>query len=132
MSTPPPDDGPPPGYGPTPGYGQQPPPSGEPEVVWAVLAHLSLFVLAGVAPLALYLVFKDSQPFTRQHAAEALNFHLTLLLASIVSGVLVVVLVGFVLLLALALFALVASLLAAVAAANRRPYRYPLTIHFVR
>ncbi|MBC7374589.1 MAG: DUF4870 domain-containing protein, partial [Frankiales bacterium] len=73
------------GYGP-PDYGQRPE-----DTTWSVLAHLSIFVLSLIGPLAIYLVYKDSSPFTRHHAAEALNFHLTLLIATLVSFVLVFV-----------------------------------------
>ncbi len=134
----------PPAYGP-PAYGQQPygaqpaygqhfggpyGPQGQ-DVLWSVLSHLSLFVFSLFGPLVLYLVFKDSSPFVRQHAAEALNFHLTLLVASIVSAILVIVLIGLFMLLALAVFGTVMAIIAAVAAGNGKPYRYPLTIHFV-
>ena len=124
---PPPGDPRQPGYGGAP-YGQGPRPE---DTVWSVLAHLSIFVFALLGPLVLYLVFKDTSPMTRHHAAEALNFHLTLLIASIVATVLVVVLIGFVLLLALFVYSIVLAIVAAVAAGNRQPYRYPLTIRFV-
>ena len=135
--TPPPGYGPPAGYGPGygPGYGAAPygPGQGQrPEdTLWSVLSHLSIFVFALLGPLVLYLVFKDSSPMTRHHAAEALNFHITLLIATIVSGILMLVLIGFVLLFALFIYGIVMAIIAAVAAGNRQPYRYPLTIRFV-
>ena len=134
---PPPTD-PNPGYGP-PGYGQAPE-----DNVWAVLAHLSFFVFTLLAPLVIYLVVKDDQrkPLARQHAAEALNFHLSLLIYSLVMlalfvlaifipspalmwVVVAVVVIGYI-------AAIVLTIVAAVAAGGRRPYRYPLTIHFLR
>ena len=53
--------------------------------LWASLSHfggaLGAFLGAGtagwIAPLVIYLVFKDRGPFTRQEAKEALNFQLT-------------------------------------------------------
>ena len=136
---PPPGYAPPPGYGPPagygPGYGAAPygPGQGQrPEdTIWSVLSHLSIFVFALLGPLVVYLVFKDSSPMTRHHAAEALNFHITLLIATIVSGILVILLVGFVLLFAVFIYGMVMAIIAAVAAGNRQPYRYPLTIRFV-
>ena len=140
--TPPPGYGPPAGYGPGygaapygPGYGAAPygPGQGQrPEdTVWSVLSHLSIFVFALLGPLVVYLVFKDTSPMTRHHAAEALNFHITLLIATIVSGILMILLVGFVLLFAVFIYGFVMAIIAAVAAGNRQPYRYPLTIRFV-
>ena len=136
---PPPAYPPAPGYGPPagydPGYGAAPygPGQGQrPEdTIWSVLSHLSIFVFALLGPLVVYLVFKDTSPMTRHHAAEALNFHITLLIAMIVSGILMILLVGFVLLFAVFIYGIVMAIIAAVAAANRQPYRYPLTIRFV-
>lgn len=127
MTTPPPPLGwdPPSGYGVPPGqaYGE--------ETIWAVLAHLSIFAFALIGPLVIYLVKRDESPFTRQHAAEALNFHITLAIAGVISVILIFVLVGFFLLLVLAVAGPVLGILAAIAASKRQPYRYPLTIRFV-
>lgn len=125
---PPPAAHPPAGY-PAPGYG--PPPPRSEDTVWAILAHLSIFAFGLIGPLVIYLVFKDTSPFTRHHAAEALNFHITLLIATIVSAVLTLLLVGFFLLLGLMIAAVVFAILATVAASRREAYRYPLTIRFV-
>ena len=125
---PPPGDPGQPGYGGAP-YGQGPRPE---DTVWSVLAHLSIFVFALLGPLVIYLVFKDTSPMTRHHAAEALNFHLTLLIASLVSALLTLVLIGFLMLLALFVWGIVLAIIAAVAASRREAYRYPLTITFVR
>jgi uncharacterized Tic20 family protein len=134
--------GPPPGWGPPPGqagpWSTTPwagghgagPPSGD-DTTWAVLTHLSYFVVGLIAPLVVYLVKKDSSPFVRQHAAEALNFHLTLLIAFVVSAVLVIVLIGLLLLFVVFLVGAVFSVIAAIAAGKGEQYRYPMTIRFV-
>jgi uncharacterized Tic20 family protein len=119
---------PPPGYPPYPPYG---PPAED--VTLSVLAHLSLFAFSLIGPLVLYLIVKDdpTKPMTRHHAAEALNFHLSLMIYGIVSLVLILVIVGIFMLIALGIGAVVLAIIAAVAAGNRQPYRYPLTIRFV-
>lgn len=134
---PPPGYGTPPqGYGASPqGYGS-PPPYGPPpgrndDPVWAILAHLSIFVFALIGPLIIYLAYRDNSPFTRHHAAEALNFHITLTIATIVSIPLIFLFVGFLLLPAIIIGGIVFGIIAAVAASRREPYRYPLTIRFV-
>jgi uncharacterized protein len=116
---------------PGPWQGGPPRPSGE-DTTWAVLAHVSYFVLGLVAPLVIYLVKRRESPFVRQHAAEALNFHITVTLATVVCVLLVLVLVGFVLLPLVLLGGAVLSVLAAVAAGRGEPYRYPLTLRLVR
>lgn len=101
------------------------------DTVWAVLAHLSVFAFPFLGPLVIYLVMRDTSPFTRYHAAEALNFHITLAIAGVVSLVLVLVVIGFFLLLALAIAGPVLGIVAALAAGRRQPYRYPLTLRLV-
>lgn len=141
-----------PGYGQPPGYGQgqpgygpagygppgAPSPYGQPgpavpgeQNVWAILSHLSIFVLGLIGPLVIYLIYKDSAPYVRHHAAEALNFHLTLLIAFIVSIVLIFVIIGIPLVIALAVYGPVMGIIAAVKASQGQAYRYPLTIRFV-
>lgn len=76
---------------------------------WASFAHfggaLGAFLGAGtagwIAPLIIYLVFKDRGPFTRQESKEALNFQLTITIyvvgLYIVGTILALVLIGFLL-----------------------------------
>lgn len=100
--------------------------------VLALIGHLSWVVgLPILVPLVVYLLRAD-RPFVRAHAAEALNFHLTVAVYAFISGLLLLVLIGFVLLPLLGVFFLVASVLAAVAAWQGRPFRYPLTLHLLR
>ncbi|MDT7570359.1 MAG: hypothetical protein QOE05_533 [Actinomycetota bacterium] len=117
----------PPGWN-APPSGWQPPAE---DTTWAVLAHLSFFALGLIAPLVIYLVKKDESPFSRHHAAEALNFHITLAIAGIVSAVLILVLIGILLLVVVFIGGAVLSVVAALAAGRREWYRYPLTIRFV-
>lgn len=121
----------------------QPPPSQTPQPppvnlasdkLWNVLCHLSAFLGVGlILPLIVYLVTKDDHQSTiADHAREALNFHLSLFLYSLVSLALCLVLVGFLLLPIIAIAGLVLAIVAAVKASNNEFYRYPLTIRLVR
>ncbi len=103
------------------------------DVTLSVLCHLSVFGFGLIGPLVIYLISKDDpgKQMTRWHASEALNFHLSLLIYSVVSVILILVLIGIVLLIALGIAAVVLGIVAAVAASERKPYRYPLTIRFV-
>ena len=99
----------------------------------AMLAHLLGLFTGFVGPLVLYLIKKDnSSPFVRHHAAEALNFQLTVIIAVLVSVPLILVLVGILLLIAIPIAAIVLTIVAAVRANGGDWYRYPLTIRFVR
>jgi uncharacterized Tic20 family protein len=128
MSTPPGWNAPPGWQPPPPQWGWQPRAE---DTTWAVLCHLSFFAFGLIGPLVIYLVKKDESAFTRYHAAEALNFHITVVIAAFVSAILVLVLVGILLLAVVFVGGAVLAILAAVAAGRREPYRYPLTIRFI-
>ena len=134
--------------GPGGGTGGYPPPvthpSGLPSEVrnWAMAAHLSAFVgsfvaLAVLGPLVVWLIRREVDGFSEQHAREALNFNLTLLLLIVAGIVLSVVTfgIGLIVVVPLALVVgvawIVLTILAAVRASEGREYRYPLTIRFV-
>jgi uncharacterized Tic20 family protein len=101
-----------------------------------MLAHLSAIIGAWLAlgflgPLLVLLVQGSKSPFVRQHAVEALNFNITVLLAAVVSAILVFVVVGLVLLAVVGITWLVCTILGSVAANRGEPYRYPLTLRLV-
>jgi len=105
---------------------------------WAMLAHLStLLGFVGIpfanilGPLVVWLVKKDTMPLVDDQAKEALNFQISLTIYGIVSGLLVLVIVGIFLLVALVIFDIVFTIIAAVNAQKGIAYRYPLTIRFL-
>ncbi|MDO7882197.1 DUF4870 domain-containing protein [Salinibacterium soli] len=101
------------------------------EKLWATLIHIGGILFGFLPALIGYLVLKDRGPFIRQHTATALNFQLTMLIASAVGGITAILLIGFVILLAVAVVIVVFSIMAAIAANNGQAYTYPLTIKFV-
>jgi len=111
-------------------------PSSE-ERTWAWISHAGTIVsamvaLAFICPLVIMLTKGNESPFVRRNAVESLNFQISLYIYAVVCFVLVFVLVGFFLLIALGIFALVAIILATVKAANGEEFRYPLCIRLVR
>ena len=134
---------------------QGPPPGGEPydgpsvpsqeERTWALASHIGALVTAWLAfgflaPLFVLLLKNDS-PFVRRHAVESLNFQLSLLIYSVVGGVLgfviVVVTLGLgalVVVPVVIVFAVVALclvIMATVKASNGEDYRYPFCLRFI-
>jgi uncharacterized Tic20 family protein len=97
----------------------------------AVLAQALGIVVGFVGPLIIYLVNGEKDPFVRHHAAEALNFQLTLLIAYLVSFVLMFVLIGFLLIPVLIVLGIVFPIIAAMAASRGEWYRYPISIRMV-
>jgi len=123
-----------------------PPPVGAPtaeERQWAMFAHLSA-LLGGlvtshflglgclIGPLIIWLVKKDTMPFVDDQAKESLNFNITVAIAAMVCGVLMLVLIGFVLLPLLALAWVVFIVIAAIKANEGERYRYPFTLRLIK
>lgn len=109
-------------------------PSAPPDRTFAILAHIGGLFLSWVGPLILYLI-KKSEPnaeFDTEHAKEALNFQITLIIAYMVCGILMIVVIGFFLIWLVMLANLVLSIIAAVKASNGEIYRYPLTLRLIK
>jgi len=111
----------------------------ENERTWAMLAHLSAliglvvpFIGIVIGPLAVWLARRDESPFVAEHAREALNFNITVLIGAIVCGLLMLVFVGFLLLTALFIAWLVMTLVAAIKASEGRTYQYPFSLRLVK
>lgn len=134
----PPNQPPSPPYGgvpPQPPYGGGAQPS-QPlnpadEKLWATLIHVGGIFFNFIPALIGYLVLKDRGPFVRAHAATALNFQLTMLIAQIVAGVLWIVVIGMFLTPAISIVTLIFSIIAALKANKGEWYTYPLSIKFV-
>jgi uncharacterized protein len=129
---------------------------------WAAAAHVLALVfalatswIAGVAGVIgaaiVYFAKRDDSPFAAEHAKEAINFNLSMLIYSAVAlgifialvgatvitlglGAILTLPAGLLLLLAICAIAvlwLVCSIIAALKAWNGERYRYPLTIRLI-
>lgn len=105
---------------------------------WAMACHLSALtaVFTGigaiVGPLVVWLLKKDEMPFVDEQGKEALNFQITMMIASLIAFVLMIVLIGFLLLALIAIFDLVMVIVASIRAADGESFRYPLTLRLIR
>ncbi len=97
----------------------------------ATLAQVLAIFTGFLGPLVIYLMARDDQPFVKHHAAEALNFQITLIIAVVISFVLVFVLIGFLLLPVVMIGAFVFEVIASVAANRGEWYRFPINIRMV-
>lgn len=103
----------------------------------AVLAHLSGF--AGLVipfgsvlgPALIYYTKREESAYVEDQAREALNFHLTAMIAAFAFSILSMILIGIPFLLFTALAWLVLPIKAAMRANRGERYRYPLTYTFV-
>jgi uncharacterized Tic20 family protein len=101
------------------------------EKLWAIGAHLGPLVLGFVAPLIVWLVFRDRSAFLDRTGKEALNMQLSYLVYFFVAGLTVFLLIGLALLPLVGLAWLALMIVATVKVANFEDFRYPAIIRFV-
>ncbi|MHC4989568.1 MAG: DUF4870 domain-containing protein [Planctomycetota bacterium] len=101
---------------------------------YALFIHLLFIILpVPVAPqLVMWLLRKDESAFIDDHGREAVNFQISLLLIAAVSGLLVLIGIGLLVLLVLPWFGIICSILGAVAASRGEYFRYPMTIRLIQ
>jgi uncharacterized Tic20 family protein len=104
----------------------------EDEKLWAIGAHLGPLVLGIIAPLVVWLVFRERSAFLDRSAKEALNMQLSYLIYFLVAGFSIILLIGLVLLPVVGIAWLVLMILATVKAASFEEYRYPAIIRFLK
>jgi len=115
-----------------------PQPTKRDENMWAMFCHLS--ALAGfviplgniIGPLVIWLIKKDEFPLVNDQGKEALNFQISMTIFFIASAILIIILIGIVLLIGLALFDIIVTVIAMVKANEGVAYRYPLNIRFIK
>jgi len=100
--------------------------------LWATLAHIGPIILSFIAPLVIWLVYRERGRYVEDQAKEALNFQITLAIAYIVSLFLMIILIGFVTFAIAWIGSLVLMIMAAIAANKGEAYRYPLNIRFIK
>lgn len=97
-------------------------PTGEERLV-AAAAHFGGFFTLFVVPLVLMLVYGKKSPYVRRHAAEAVNFQLTVLGVTVLTFGIGAVLYG---------ITWIVAGVAAVYALVGQPFRYPWILRLVR
>jgi len=104
----------------------------------AMFCHLSAF--AGliipfgtiIGPLIIWLMKKDQSEYIDYHGKEVLNFQITMAIAFAISFVLMFILIGFFLLIGLAIFELIVIIIGAIKANDGLRYQYPFSIKFIK
>lgn len=106
---------------------------------WGMLAHFSTFLsmvapVAGaiIPPLVLMSMYQDKSEFVVKHAKEALNFQLSLLIYYTIAGMSLFILVGFIALPLLIIFAIIYTVVAGLKAQEGKDFQYPFTIRFIK
>jgi len=93
----------------------------------AALSHASALVASFLGPLLFLVLADDDDELVQRNAKNSLNFQIVVLVAMIASGLLTVLLVGFLLLPLIGLIDLVLVLMATLKANEGQVYSYPYT-----
>src|SRR3984893_12229020 len=106
---------------------------------WTVLCHASalggFFVpWAGhiLGPLIIWLAKRGDSPEIDAHGKESLNFQISMLIYSLIAGVLCLVLICWVVLSILHILNLVLVIIASIQASEGKLYRYPISIRLIK
>ena len=133
-----------PGYGqtPPPGYGQTPPVYGQPayaaplspsdERLWATLAQIGPILFSFIAPLVIWLIYRERSGFVNEHAKEALNFQILVAIAYAVGSILSFLVLPLLLFPLAWILTIVFGIQGAIAANKGELYRYPFNWRIIK
>lgn len=102
------------------------------ENTMAMLAHILTMFTGFIGPLIIWLIKKDQSDFVDDQGKEALNFGISIVIYYFAAFLSIFVLVGFVLVPAVIIFAIVNIIRAAIAANKGERFRYPLCIRIIK
>lgn len=108
------------------------------EQTFSMLCHLS--ALSGIiipfghiiGPLVFWLIKKDQFAEVDRQGKEALNFQISMTIWMILSGILVIIVIGLFALIALGVLDLVITIVAAVKSNNGERFKYPLSLEILK
>ncbi len=105
---------------------------------WAVFCHLGglfgyIFPPANIiAPLVIWLMYRDEFSLVNDQGKEAVNFQISLTIYLIASAILIFLVIGLFLIIGLFAFSIIITIIAAVRSSEGVHFRYPLTIRFIQ
>jgi uncharacterized Tic20 family protein len=98
----------------------------------AMLCHLLGFFTSFIGPLIIWLLKKDEDSFVDQQGKEALNFQITIVIASFVAGLLSFLCIGFLLFPVIGILDLVFVIMACIKSSKGEAYKYPVSIRLIK
>ncbi len=99
------------------------------------LAALAGFIIPFgniVGPLIIWMLKKEEYPFVDDQGKESLNFQITVTIGYIIGGILTVVLIGILVLIALAIISLIFTIIAIIKSSEGEEYRYPFNLRLIK
>ncbi|MCT2537901.1 DUF4870 domain-containing protein [Aquibacillus koreensis] len=102
------------------------------EKLYALLIYLLSFPFPILGPLIIWLLKREESEYVDFHGKEYCNFFISYVIYFTISGVLTVLLIGFVLLPIVGLMLTIFTIIAAVKSYSGERYRIPLIFHFIK
>lgn len=95
---------------------------------------INLFIPLGgvIAPIVLWQMKKDEMPALDAHGKMIVNWFISAFIYTVVSGILTLILIGFLGLLAMAALSVIYPIVGGIKANNGELWEYPLTIKFLK
>ena len=98
----------------------------------ALIAHIGGIFTWWLIPLILYLLKRNDSRFVGDQAKEALNFQITMMIATLCAGVSVILLVGIALVPLVLLYHVIGCILAAVSVNQGKMFRYRYCLRLIK
>ncbi len=105
-------------------------PSNE-ERLLAAAIYVSSFFTVFLGPLVIWLIKKDESSFIDYHGREYFNFLISYGVYFIISGILIIILIGAIFLWALGILAFIFPIIAAIKAYEGKEYRFPFIFRII-
>ena len=99
------------------------------EKSFVVLMHASQFLSSFIAPLIMWLMFKDKSRTVDEAGKNILNFQISIVVYSLI---LLLTCIGIALLPFIGIAAIILIIIAIIKALNGETWRYPLTVRFIK
>ena len=104
----------------------------------AVIMHLS--ILAGIlipfvgllVPVVIWALKKNESPYLDDQGKEVINFIINIFIAGTLVGILCLIIIGFILIVPVALFLIIMPIVAAVKCSDGAYYKYPFIFRFIK
>lgn len=98
----------------------------------ALLSHVFGIFTSVVGSLVIWLIKKGKSPFVEEQSLEALNFQITILIATAVAGVMSIIPTSFFLIPLLTIYNIAMCIIAAISARDGKSYKYPVILRLIQ
>lgn len=102
------------------------------ERLFAMLIYLVSLFFPILGPLIIWLIKRDDSEFVDYHGKEYFNFFISFAVYGIVSGILMILLIGFLLLVVVGILTFIFTIIALIKAYNGERYRIPLVFRIIK